>query len=618
MLKEEIVEKISKYFKLTSFEAEKIYDDIFSIIISGVKQDNIVDVANFGEFIIKFNKGNGDSSETNGYKKTVEFLATSKLEDEINQNAGETVYMTPSITETAPVNQTIKPPVQETKETADLPEMHDIPETASNPVEDELRKKREEILGKITKPAEEIPKTFQQSGLTKPLWKIPAPEKDKAPVENVAEEKTVKPLQQIIEPVKIENIQDNAVKPRVEETKSEEKKTEEKKPEEIEDLSKKNFSDFFTELKEENKRTTSNFEETTEQPALHNVIPPSVVELHNEITGPVQHETASFPTVESIKAPVTTNGNGSTNGSGEYRASDNSYYIWYKDVEANATDTQNLSYEYELLYQATKEAEYKSKLKIYVTTFIIFFSIVLVLLIFSPVIYKIFFKPVETPKTEQLNEEQPVTEQTAPNNKAEQNVLPDANNTNPQNVTPPVTENQQQSRQQPNTTQNTTQNETQNNTQNPPQQTTEQPKTETKSEPPVQKQQTSEPPVQQNQKQPQQEAGLDGVTQNSMGWMDDKYKVIYVKLDNGKYTIQESAWDSDAKANKRIGIVQSLKIGGMTGSVVKADLGTKGMWFRARFGEFSTLGQARQKAEELRKKEGLKLQASLLIFLLTA
>jgi len=83
MIKQEIIEKISKYFKLTHFEAEKIYDDIFAGIIQGVKEDNIADVTNFGEFIIKYN--NSDSSN----KKTVEFLPTLSLEEEINQRAFE-------------------------------------------------------------------------------------------------------------------------------------------------------------------------------------------------------------------------------------------------------------------------------------------------------------------------------------------------------------------------------------------------------------------------------------------------------------------------------------------------------------------------------------------------
>ena len=62
MIKKEIVEKISKYFKLTEFEAEKVYDDIFSIIMTGVKEDNIVDIADFGEFIIKYNGKNGNGN----------------------------------------------------------------------------------------------------------------------------------------------------------------------------------------------------------------------------------------------------------------------------------------------------------------------------------------------------------------------------------------------------------------------------------------------------------------------------------------------------------------------------------------------------------------------------
>src|SRR6187455_3348819 len=83
MIKQEIIEKISKYFKLTNFEAEKIYDDIFVSIIQGVKEDNIADITNLGEFIIKYN--NSDSSN----KKTVEFLPTLSLEDEINQRSFE-------------------------------------------------------------------------------------------------------------------------------------------------------------------------------------------------------------------------------------------------------------------------------------------------------------------------------------------------------------------------------------------------------------------------------------------------------------------------------------------------------------------------------------------------
>ena len=96
--------------------------------------------------------------------------------------------------------------------------------------------------------------------------------------------------------------------------------------------------------------------------------------------------------------------------------------------------------------------------------------------------------------------------------------------------------------------------------------------------------------------------------------MDDYNKVIYVQLENGKFTIQESAWDSDAKANKRLSTVGSI-VPGLKGSVLKVDLGSKGTWYRARFGEFATLEEAKQKAEELRTKEKSRLQALLLTFL---
>ena len=102
-----------------------------------------------------------------------------------------------------------------------------------------------------------------------------------------------------------------------------------------------------------------------------------------------------------------------------------------------------------------------------------------------------------------------------------------------------------------------------------------------------------------------------------MGWLDDYNKVIYVQLDNGKFTIQESAWDSDAKANKRISAVGGL-VPGLKGSVLKVDLGSKGTWYRARFGEFSTIEEAKQKAEELRNKEKSRLHAMLLTFFLYA
>ena len=69
------------------------------------------------------------------------------------------------------------------------------------------------------------------------------------------------------------------------------------------------------------------------------------------------------------------------------------------------------------------------------------------------------------------------------------------------------------------------------------------------------------------------------------------------------------------KANKRISTVEAYGIKGLKGSVLKADLGAKGTWFRSRFGEFSTLEEAHQKAAELRGKENMKI-AMLFISLL--
>jgi len=91
--------------------------------------------------------------------------------------------------------------------------------------------------------------------------------------------------------------------------------------------------------------------------------------------------------------------------------------------------------------------------------------------------------------------------------------------------------------------------------------------------------------------------------------------VIYIALENNKYAIQESAWDSEAKAMGRIKSVAGLSIEGMTGSVVRVDLGDKGIWYRARFGEFSSLEEARKKAIELRTKERTRLSAVIVLFL---
>jgi cell division protein FtsN len=111
------------------------------------------------------------------------------------------------------------------------------------------------------------------------------------------------------------------------------------------------------------------------------------------------------------------------------------------------------------------------------------------------------------------------------------------------------------------------------------------------------KQVQTPPPVQQQVEEPR----IEGITTNSMGWTDEKYKVVYVKLDNGKIAIQESSWDSDAKANSRIAQINTHKIAGLNSSLAKVDVGGKS-WFRVRLGEFSTLQEARSKAVELRNK----------------
>jgi hypothetical protein len=313
----------------------------------------------------------------------------------------------------------------------------------------------------------------------------------------------------------------------------------------------------------------------------------------------VEQTPESIKKTETVPPPfVPQNGNGYLTDT-EIQKKDDSYYIWYKDSEPNAIDTQTMSYEYELLYQATKEAEYKSKLRIYVTTFILFFSIVLLLLIFSPVIYRYFYSPQEE---EQLNEETVPDEQG--NNQQGTDVTtvtpPVQNNTPAQETNvPPPADNQQQSTQSPPADQ-------QQNTGK--QQTT---------------QQQTTPPVSEEMKETTAGSqttspGIKGVVKTGFGWMDEKNRVIYVQLETGKFTIQESAWDSDDKANKRLSIVSGYNIPGMTGFVFKADLGSKGIWYRARFGEFTTLEEARQKAEELRNREKMKLQAFLFTILMVA
>ncbi len=598
MIKQEIIDKIIKYFKLTHFEAEKIYDDIFQGIIKGVKDDNIADITNLGEFIIKYNN-NGD----NTHKKTVEFLPALSLEEEINQRGFDehrTFTPSPFTENTQNVKEEIKQEIKQEIRQEVKQDFNPVQENISSElsdskanVEDEIRKKREEILSKITAPKEETKSTFSapeiKETVVTPLI-VPAVVSTTQEIFNeVKETEPVKETQSFEAPV-------NEIKEEITE-----------KTPEVEEIHEKSFSDYFTEVKEE--KVVSDAVNKTVIPPVENVIPPTAVELHNQITGDQVNKNINYQS--TVTPPVQPNGHGIGNGNGngngnssEHVLQDNSYYIWYKDSEPNVSDTQTMSYEYELLYQATKEAEYKSKLRIYVTTFIMFFSVVLLLLILSPVIYKYFFTPGENQQTEEVQQESSTNgvepKQNEPNNQASVNSL-ENNNTQNSNA-PPVTEN------------NTQQNITQQPVQEQPKQ--EQPKQEQpKQEQPKQEQPKKEEPV----TQPQQNntPKITGVTKNAMGWMDDKYRVIYVQLDNGKFTIQESAWDSDAKANKRLSVVGGI-VPGLKGNVVKVDLGTKGTWYRARFGEFATLEEAKAKAEELRNKENMKLQALLLTFLLYA
>lgn len=591
MIKQEIIEKISKYFKLTDYEAEKVYDDIFSIIMTGVREDNIVDVANFGEFIIKYNNGksNGNGSSSNGYKKTVEFLASTNMEEELNQTGFEEPKQIS--------RETTIPPV--------VPPAHDVIEGSS--VEEELRKKREEILSKITGPILPRPSILSSEPKKENTNYTPEPEKPVEPEKPEEPEKLGKQISAEEPVVEEPKAYEKPVEPETEQEVSQtaketaEETTEEKTPEqEVEDISRRSFSDYFSEVTEETKPVIEQkpFEESKED-----VIPKSAVLLHNEIMDsesknriipeePPKQQVQ--PVLEAVQKP-------------ERRGEDNSYYIWYKDSESNPTDTQTLSYEYELLYQASKEAEYKSKLKIYVTTFILFFSIVLLLLIFSPVIYKVFFTPEEIQNIENTQQESPgVTEQ-----KGSPNVIQE-NTTTPQQTeektqTEKQTVPQQTEQKQQVTTTPLTQEEKKIQEQPKQQKSLEQAGNNQK----TQQQEQIQPP-------PQTDKKLAGVSKNSMGWMDEKFKVIYIQLENGKFTIQESAWDTDAKANKRIKTVESFGIAGLNGNVIKAELGNKGTWYRVRFGEFSTIEEARLKAEELRNKERIKLQAMLVFLFLYA
>jgi cell division protein FtsN len=203
---------------------------------------------------------------------------------------------------------------------------------------------------------------------------------------------------------------------------------------------------------------------------------------------------------------------------------ENSFYIWYKESDSDPNVTQNMNKEYELIYQAAKEAEHKSKLKIFAVSFVVFFSLVLLLLIFSPLIYRQIFMTdgipqVESSKTETINPEQNVNSNTL--------------------------------------NQNTTQT----------------------------------PSVENNS--PKQSPNMTSVP-------DEKYNVIYVKLENGAYTIQESSWDTRDKAAGRISKIESLGISGLKGTISEIKLGENKTWYRVRLGSFTSLEEAQHKTEELK------------------
>jgi cell division protein FtsN len=93
----------------------------------------------------------------------------------------------------------------------------------------------------------------------------------------------------------------------------------------------------------------------------------------------------------------------------------------------------------------------------------------------------------------------------------------------------------------------------------------------------------------------------EGLVKNDLGWVDSKNKVTYVQLENSKFAIQESAFNSADNANKRLAAIE--KISGLKGAVAKVDTGAKGTWYRVRLGVFSTLTEAQTKAAEFRSKE---------------
>ena len=262
MIKKEIIEKISKYFKLTNFEAEKIYDDIFAGIIQGVKEDNIADITNLGEFIIKYN--NADSKN----KKTVEFLPTLSLEDEINQRSFDENIQLESEKSVKPVEENTEVPdnmhvqgIPMTKENNSEEENNLINKNSSehvmedekHNVEDDIKKKREEILSKITTPK------VERTNISVPPVVIP-------PVNNPVDK--IEKKEEIIEAKEKTEITPEKITENITEKINEPVADTEK---EVKELNEKSFSDYFAEVSGEKRTVFNQINKTPPPPPVNEV-----------------------------------------------------------------------------------------------------------------------------------------------------------------------------------------------------------------------------------------------------------------------------------------------------------------------------------------------------------
>lgn len=98
------------------------------------------------------------------------------------------------------------------------------------------------------------------------------------------------------------------------------------------------------------------------------------------------------------------------------------------------------------------------------------------------------------------------------------------------------------------------------------------------------------------------------ITYGSLGYTDMNNNVIYVLLPNGNYSIQESSWNTEEKAENRINKINQLDISypdgtKVTAAIEKVDLFSKGVWYRTRVGEFATIKEAIETAVEFRALE---------------